>query len=233
MKCKIILFCCIFGLLAAHEIYAQKSSPKTALPTEEIPLSLDGIIKKIEKRYESEGFSAKFTQKSVLKAMEITDTASGSLLIRRPGMMRWEYEMPDKQMIITDSVSLWVFRPNDKQVMVGKAPAYFGDGKGASFLSDIKVLRQNFEVTHEEKMNEACCYTLKLLPKEKKYNIEVIYLLISKTTSDVVQIVTYNAYGDQTEINLSDFKFNLKLDKAVFNFTIPEGVDILKLDEEP
>jgi outer membrane lipoprotein carrier protein len=222
----------MFGLLAVQETYAQKSSPKTSLPTEEIPLSLDGIMKKIEKRYESEGFSAKFTQKSLLKAMDITDTASGKLMIRRPGMMRWEYEAPDQQMIITDSVSLWVFRPNDKQVMVGKAPAYFSDGKGASFLSDIKVLRQNFEVTLE-KMDEPCCYTLKLLPKEKKYNIEVIYLLISKTTFDVAQIVTYNAYGDQTEINLSDFQFGLKLDKTIFNFTVPKGVDVLKLDEEP
>jgi len=233
MKYKIILCCYILGLFFVQSVSAQKSAPVATLPTEEFPLSLDGIVKKIEKRYETEGFSAKFTQKSVLKAMEITDTASGKLLIRRPGMMRWEYEVPDKQMIITDSVSLWIFRPEDKQVMVGKAPAYFGDGKGISFLSDIKIIRQNFEVTLEDKMNEACCYTLKLLPKEKKYNIEVIYLLISKTTFDVVQIVTYNAYGDQTQINLSDFKFGLKLDKAIFNFTVPEGVDILKLDEEP
>jgi outer membrane lipoprotein carrier protein len=154
------------------------------------------------------------------------------MLIRRPGMMRWEYESPDKQIIITDNISLWVFRPEDKQVMVGKAPAYFGDGKGASFLSDIKIIRQNFDVTLE-KMDEACCYTLKLLPKEKKYNIEVIYLLVSKSSYDVVQIITYNAYGDQTQINLSNFQFNLKLDKSVFNFTVPPGVDILKLEDEP
>ena len=32
--------------------------------------------------------------------MDITDTASGKAFFKRPGMMRWEYEEPDRQVIV-------------------------------------------------------------------------------------------------------------------------------------
>ncbi|WP_207680418.1 LolA family protein [Desulfonema magnum] len=185
---------------------------------------------KVEKRYEGQGFIARFDQKATLKAMELTDTAFGKVFIKRPGMMRWEYEVPEKQIIITDSKTLWMYRPEDNQVMTGNAPTYFGDGKGASFLSDIKVIRKNFIVTLEKNSNPDY-HILKLVPKEKKYDIDAIYLSISKTTSDVARIVTYNSYGDETLIELSKFQFNQNLDDAMFSFTIPEGTDILQLEE--
>ena len=111
--------------------------------------TLSQIMKGIEKKYALSGFSARFFQSSTIKAMDITDTASGRLLIKHPGMMRWEYEEPDRQIIISDGFQLWIYRPDDNQVMIGKAPAFFGDGKGASFLSDISRIRENFTISLE------------------------------------------------------------------------------------
>ncbi len=105
-------------------------------------LTLDEIIGRVEKRYMDSGFSVQFVQVSTLKAMNIEDTATGRLFVKHPGMMRWEYEKPDKQTIITDGTKLWIHRPDDNQVMIGKAPSFFGDGKGAGFLSDIKRVQQ-------------------------------------------------------------------------------------------
>ncbi len=208
----------------------ENESSTTTFPPEN-PFSTETLpTDKVEKRYAGQGFTARFDQKATLKAMEITDTAFGKVFIKRPGMMRWEYEAPEKQIIITDSNTLWMYRPDDNQVMTGNAPTYFGDGKGASFLSDIKVIRKNFVVTLEKK-NNLGYHILKLVPKEKKYDIAAIYLSISKTTSDVAQIVTYNSYGDETLIEMSEFQFNQNLDDAMFSFTIPEGTDILQLEE--
>ncbi|MCK4467734.1 MAG: outer membrane lipoprotein carrier protein LolA, partial [Desulfobacterales bacterium] len=85
-------------------------------------LSLDEIMDRIENRYAAKGFSANFSQESTIKAMDITDTASGNLFVMAPGMMRWEYEKPDQQLIITDGKRLWVYRQDDNQVMVGTSP---------------------------------------------------------------------------------------------------------------
>jgi len=89
---------------------------------------LNRILKGIEKHYGGRAFKASFFQESILKVMQITDTAEGHLIVRPPGKMRWEYTVPEPQSIISDGRTMWIYRPTDKQVMVGKAPEFFGGG---------------------------------------------------------------------------------------------------------
>ena len=96
--------------------------------------ALDTLISKIEQRYTLSGFTAKFDQYSTIKSMDITDTAGGMLYIRRPGKMRWEYEKPEPQIIISDGIQLWIYRPSDNQVIIGKAPVFFGDEIGRAHV---------------------------------------------------------------------------------------------------
>jgi len=192
-------------------------------------LSIDDILSNIEKRYDTSGFTARFTQKSVIKAMDITDNAEGKVFIRRPKMMRWEYETPEKQIILTNGNGLWVLRPDDNQVMTGSADDYFGDGKGASFLSDIKLIRKKYTVSLE-KNEEPEIYKLKLVPIEKKLDISMILLSVSRKTYDVVQIATYNSYKDETLINMSHLQFNQNIDDSIFNIKIPENADVVRLE---
>ncbi|MBW1940299.1 MAG: outer membrane lipoprotein carrier protein LolA [Deltaproteobacteria bacterium] len=228
MKRKIILIFCAFVLINAGGAFCESSSPLLNEQSEKSPLTLDEIIDRVEERYNASGFFARFSQKSTLKAMEITDFASGSVLFKRPGMMRWEYEKPEIQEIITDGKTLWIFRREDNQVMIGKAASYFGDGKGGSFLSDIKLIRKKFRLSLEKKDNKN--YVLKLLPMEKKLDLSAIYLSISKKTFDIIQIVTYNSYGDETIIEFGNVQFKENIDDSKFKFEIPHNADILELD---
>lgn len=193
-------------------------------------LTLEEILTAVENRYEGSGFSARFAQESTLKAMQITDYASGKLLIKHPGMMRWEYEKPDRQLIITDGKNLWVYRPEDNQVMIGEAPIYFGEGKGAGFLSDIKIIRRQFNIFLEKQAPDGY-YVLKLLPQKETFDLSAIYLSISEKNFNVARIVTLNSYGDETRIDLSDFQFKQNPDEAMFTLDVPEGADVLELDE--
>ena len=193
-------------------------------------LSLEQILNGMEGRYTNSAFSAKFLQESTIKAMEITDFASGMVYIRHPGMMRWEYDKPDKQIIITDGFKLWIYRPDDNQVMTGAAPVFFRDGKGASFLSDIKLIRQKFKISLSSSEGDLF-YELKLVPVEKTMDVADISLSVSKITFTIIRVITKNLYGDETRIEFMNSEFNLDLDDALFSFDIPEGVDVLKLDE--
>ena len=114
--------------------------------------------------------------------------------------------------------------------MLGRAPAYFGDGKGASFLSDIGLIRKRFTVSRVP-AKAPDRLRLKLIPMAADLDLSEIFLSISGKTFDVVEIVTYNAYGDETRITLSDFRFGEDLDDARFTFRIPESADILYLEE--
>lgn len=193
-------------------------------------MSLEEILKNVEKRYAASGFSTLFYQTLTLKAMEITDTASGKAFFKRPGMMRWDYEKPDRQIITTDGDTLWIYRPEDSQVMVGKSPSFFAGGRGASFLSDMKLIRKKFDISLQEKTKDEY-HVLKLLPKEKTLDVSVIYISISAKNFHVVQITTYNSFGDETVIELSNTQFKPKLDDSMFIFQIPQGVEVLQLGE--
>jgi outer membrane lipoprotein carrier protein len=208
--------------------------PQTVTAASETnPLTVDQILDRVENKYANSKFSADFIQKSTIKAMDIADMASGKVFIKHPGMMRWEYEKPDKQIIITDADKLWIYRPEDNQVMTGKAPTFFRDGKGASFLSDIRLIRQKFDISLEddEKRASDMFYHLKLVPLEKTMDISKIRLLISTQTFNVLQVITQNSYGDETRIDFINSAFGVNLDDSLFSFSIPEGTDVLQIDE--
>jgi outer membrane lipoprotein carrier protein len=196
-------------------------------------LTVDQILDRVENKYANSKFSADFLQKSTIKAMDIADLAAGKVFIKYPGMMRWEYEKPDKQIIVTDADKLWIYRPEDNQVMTGKAPTFFRDGKGASFLSDIRLIRQKFDISlaDGEKKESDMFYYLKLVPLEKTMDISKIRLLISKQTFNVLQVITQNSYGDETRIDFINSAFGVNLDDSLFSFSIPEGTDVLQIDE--
>jgi outer membrane lipoprotein carrier protein len=222
-----VVFVVAFSLSGfSGEIGAQTAAPSIKTTG----LSLDEVLKRLESRYSAPGFSARFFQTSTLKAMDITETASGTMVVKRPGMMHWVYEKPDKQVIVTDGKNLWIYRPADNQVTVGSAPSFFGDGKGASFLSNIQSLRKTFNVTLE-KMNASQDYVLKLVPIDKSYDLSSVLLVVSSETFDIGEVVTYNSYGDETHIELSNIHMEQNLDDSQFKFTIPQGAEVVKMDK--
>jgi outer membrane lipoprotein carrier protein len=224
----IIIFLLSLILPASHLYGAETSS--AGLKKDSVQ-ALDAILNDIEKKYGGKGFCARFTQTASIKAMDISDTATGKICVKPPGMMRWEYETPEPQLIVTNGKDLWVYRPEDNQVMVGKSPVFFGDGKGAGFLSDIKQIRTQFDVTLETP-EDPSLHRLRLLPRDKKLDISVIYLYVSQKDDSLVRIVTFNAYDDETRVDLFDHEYNLDIDDGMFIFEIPKGVDILKFEEE-
>ena len=196
----------------------------------ESDLSLEQILDRMEKHYTGNNFRAQFVQESTVKAMQITDFASGKIFVRYPGKMRWEYEKPEKQVIITDGFKLWIYRPADNQVMVGSAPAFFSDGKGASFLSDITLIRKKFNISLGQSKDDFF-YELKLEPLEKTLDVTDIRLSVTKNTFTVIRVVTYNSYGDENRIELLNHRFKVNLEDSLFSFDAPPGTDVLQLDE--
>lgn len=191
---------------------------------------LNKIIRGLEQRYAGKAFKASFFQESILKAMQITDTAEGSVIVKPPGKMRWEYTIPDAQSIISDGRTMWIYRPSDNQVMVGKAPEYFGGGKGAGFLSDIGQLRESFTIESQPAQNDHY-YRLKLMPLKATPDLTDIVMSVDKASFRIDQVVTHNAYGDETRIVLSDYQFGIHPKDELFDFTIPKGVDVIQMEQ--
>lgn len=193
-------------------------------------IDLPQLLEQIDQRYQNSGFSAYFVQQSTLTAMDITDLASGKLYVQRPGKMHWAYKEPEPQAIISDGETLWIHRPLDNQVTIGKTPTLFGGGRGASFLSDIKSLQEGFQIALQPPHSPSHWH-LKLIPKKTTTDLDHVLIQVQKADHIITRITTVNAYGDRTDIELISVRMDAQLKPELFTFDIPEGTDVVRLDQ--
>ncbi len=191
MKNILFLFTLLLCVFLMPGISVSDPAGSESLPAaapEKSPLaSYEEILAKLETRYNAADFSAAFSQESTLKALDITDTAAGKVWFKHPGMMRWEYETPENYAIISDGKNLWIYRPEDNQVVIGEAMTYFSNGKGASFLSNFSLVQEAYAVSVAEPARKNQ-YTLKLVPKQKQMDLSAIFLNIEKKSFDIKSV---------------------------------------------
>ncbi len=186
------------------------------------------ILNRMEKKYADRDFSADFHQISTLTALEITETASGKAFFSHPGKMRWKYLVPTRHEIISDGNTLWIYRPDENQVVKGDAQAFFTAGAGGAFLSNISLVREQYSADIKEDPTDVDHITLTLKPRKLSSEIKSIHIRILKKNDHIVQVKTINPYGDETTLEFWNIAFK-KIAPEVFDFNIPEGVDVIEM----
>ena len=187
----------------------------------------EDILTALEQKYSGKSFSTNFVQVSRLAALDITEKASGKAFFSHPGKMKWQYLKPQHHEIITNGKTLWIYRPEENQVMQGDASQFFQSGAGGAFLSDISLLREDFIINVKEVT--ANYVEIDLDAKKKTKDISTIIIRISQKTSVIERVVTYNSYGDTTMFKFSNIQFK-KINPEVFEFKIPEKADIIDMN---
>lgn len=197
-------------------------------------LVVEDVLAKVKDRYGTRTFCGTFGQIATLTGMGIQDTATGSVCFKHPDKMRWHYLSPEEQVIVSDGQTLWMYRPLDNQVIMGKANDFFKAGEGASFFSDIDMLKRAFDLFWAEPDRKADAerqnaWALKLAPKHIRPEFVCMYLLVDKKTGNIFETISYNNFGDETRLRFSRPEFDPELEDAHFSFSIPKGVDVIKM----
>ncbi len=185
------------------------------------------LVKEIEHRYARHSFSAQFFQKSVLAALESEETAQGRVQFSHPGKMRWTYTLPEQHEIITNGKKVWIWRPDQNQVMTGDASSFFSSGVGAAFLSDMGEIQTSYHVSILSK--DTKWTELELRPKKAVPEMEKIVVKVSMATHDIVRATTYNTYGDTTSFAFGQIRFET-IPESVFEFAVPRGAEVISMD---
>lgn len=209
----------LISLLCLGWIHAAAASDTRSLAQ----TFLDGL----EKQYAGRTFSAIFTQTSVMTALDISETASGRAWFSHPGKMKWQYLEPESHDIITNGNTLWIYRPDENQVMRGDASQFFASGAGGAFLSDISQLRDNFTVTVAESTDQWVELQLDAPPDNP--DIQIIRIQATRNDFQILKITTVNTLGDVTLFELSDIRF-LELPDDWFEFAVPPGTSIIDMN---
>lgn len=202
----------------------------TALPCHAAQ-SLDNetakIVSGIEAKYANKSFSADFEQASRLTALDVTETAKGRAWFSHPGKMKWAYESSDTHEIITNGKELWIYRPEENQVMIGDASPFFQSGSGGAFLADIRKIREEFTVAPGKSGDNFA--QLVLTPKKKTPELAKIRITVDLPGYEIPVVETENIYGDTTRFIFTHIRFTT-FDEHIFEFTPPPGTEIIEMD---
>src|SRR4051795_11134127 len=85
----------------------------SALPTFALP-SVSSVARQVDERYNHlQTLTADFTEIYQGSGMERTE--SGTLWLKKPGKMRWEYRSPREKLFVSDGKDAWFYVPEDRQ----------------------------------------------------------------------------------------------------------------------
>ncbi len=79
-----------------------------------VPLDVLTLSQRVDRHYNAlHTLQAEFVEK--YRGNGVDRTESGTLQIKRPGRMRWEYQQPRAKLFITDGKTAWFYTPGDRQ----------------------------------------------------------------------------------------------------------------------
>src|SRR5688572_4247204 len=92
------------------------------------------IAQALQKKYDAvRDFAADFTQTSESGPLKKKFTERGSVLIKKPSKMRWDYRQPEEKLVVSDGRIIQTYVKADRQVVLAEAsptPAAFLAGRG-------------------------------------------------------------------------------------------------------
>lgn len=221
-------------------------------------VGLRDVINALEVPFQGEGAGqvqdvrADFFQESQLAALDRVQRGRGTVMfLFEPGdgrrapvaMFNWQYEEPTEQEIVSDGQTMWVYIPENRQVIESDLTQIREDSSAnpVTFLSGLGNLSHDFSIMFaipntDSKGN----YILDLRPKQSSQLIRNLQIVVDRdaaqaqaSRSDRVYFpilsTTVTDHNDnKTIIEFSNMRVNRGLSRADFRFMQPPGVEVVK-----
>jgi outer membrane lipoprotein carrier protein len=156
-------------------------------------------------------------------------TESGTLWLKKPGKMRWEYRSPREKLFLSDGKDAWFYVPGERQVRRTavkklddlRSPLAFLLGKtklekelqGLSLAPDVAPLAPGDVV-------------LRGVPKSLAERVSQVLLEITPEHW-IGRILIEEVDGSVTEYRFTNQKEDVAVSDQRFRFTVPSGVEVI------
>lgn len=187
----------------------------------------DRVITSLQERYNAtESFKAAFQQEIESQALGQKLVSSGMVYYRRPGRMRWEFFGPDRQTVVADGKTLWIYQETQRQVIKLPLERAFRTTTPLSFLVGLGDIRHDFRARLEPPEQEGRI-VLHLRPRDSGADLGALELDLAAGTYDIVGALVTDATGGTTRWEFTGLERNITLADDLFQFTVPERVDVV------
>ncbi|MBC8317358.1 MAG: outer membrane lipoprotein carrier protein LolA [Desulfobulbaceae bacterium] len=184
----------------------------------------------LQKAYErATTFKASFDQSSSLSGMRHRERkGSGTVVIKKPGFMRWDYVTPSPQVLVNDGEKFSLYFAAENQLIITSAREYLKEDLTYAFFTGSGNVLRDFEVkTAPGIMQKKNLHCIQLLPKKQHAQVESLYVWVDKDTFFITQLQMHDHLGTVTDLILSDVVVNADVSDDIFTFEPPADTEII------
>jgi outer membrane lipoprotein carrier protein len=180
----------------------------------------------LQKKYDAvRDFTANFVHESTGGILRKKQTERGFVQVKKPGMMRWDYQAPEPKVFVSDGRRIYLHIPADNQVVISPVPDQDQATTAVLFLVGKGNLTRDFNVSYAEG-GTADTYALRLDPKLPERDYDWLQIIVDRRTLQIKSLSAADAQGGRSTFQFSNFKENVGLPDKTFAFKIPRGADV-------
>ena len=196
------------------------------------PYFLQAItLEQVQERYlEMQSFQGNFQQTTIIESEARRASASGMIAYQRPGKMRWEYQEPDPQLLVTDGNTLWLYDHLLENVTIQEL-AVVTDGTALAFLLGAGELTDDFTQRRMQKSlldSDKSWKVLELVPNREKSAIEFLQLGVDSESGNLEALLFKDNSGSVRIIEFEALSYNVGFSEGFFSFEIPPGMEVIR-----
>ena len=204
----------------------------TLLSVFSLPYYLLAItLEQVQARYlEMQSFQGNFLQTTIVENEDRRASASGIIAYQLPGKMRWEYQEPDPQLLVTDGDTLWLYDPLLENVTIQELAAVT-DGTALAFLLGVGELTEDFTQRTMQKSlldPDKSREVLELVPNRENSAIEFLQLGVDRVTGALEALLFKDNSGSVRIIEFEALNYNVEFSKDFFHFEIPPDMEVIR-----
>jgi outer membrane lipoprotein carrier protein len=176
---------------------------------------------------------AEFTEVYRGSGMERTET--GTLWLKKPGKMRWEYRSPREKLFVSDGKDAWFYVPGDRQARKTAAKKLEDVRSPLAFLlgkTKLEKELQGLSLAPDVTPMIAGNLVLRGVPQALADRVSEILLEITPD-HQIARIVIQDVDGAATEYRFGDMKEDVAVGDGRFEFSPPAGTETVEGGLEP
>lgn len=188
------------------------------------------LVDRMQAFYEkTQDFTANFTQTYHYKMQHRTQTSSGTVIFKKPALMRWDYLQPAPKTFVLSGEKVFAYDPQAMTLTKGTI--------GSDQLSaSVTFLWGKGKLADEFSIAEASCKTcagklLELTPLRPDPRFKQVRFEVDPKTAQVLRSIVVDKDGSENEIKFSDLKTNTGVAKERFELNPPADVQIVDLNK--
>lgn len=183
------------------------------------------IVSSIQKKYASiNDLNSRFTQETRIKDLEEKVLSSGKVWFKKPSMMKWQYEEPWKDTIVSDGKKVWYFDSRENQVAETEIDSVWAGSLGSyTVISILEDLDRLFDVRLGAGSTDEQGNILLDLKQKKQEHSKQVTIAVDPKTHMLRKIIIGDIFGNTTIIELGTAEVNLNIPDSFFTFRKPEG----------